>query len=126
LEIVSAEKIIKEDQEVKVPVKRAKIEFDSLTYHAGQILEGDVISNNFYFTNIGDAPLSIKKAEVSCGCTVPSVPFLDVAPNERGFIGVEFHSVGKLGQQNPQVEVYSNGSPSKMTLTIDVEVVPKT
>lgn len=126
IEWVHSQDLIQEIEILKKSRKQAKIEFDSLAYHGGIITEGVIISNKFYFTNTGNAPLSIKKAEVSCGCTVPSVPFLDIAPGERGFIGVEFHSVGKSGQQNPIVEVYSNGLPEKNTLTMKVIVVSKT
>ena len=96
--------------------KIPRMEFKELTYNFGDIHEGDVISHNFVFVNKGNAPLEIKQAKASCGCTAPSYPFLAIAPGEQGFIGVRYNSVGKFGDQVADIVVTSNGQPKITTL----------
>ncbi|MEL1244184.1 DUF1573 domain-containing protein [Flavobacterium sp. DGU11] len=45
----------------------------------------------FEFTNTGDAPLIIKEAKSTCGCTVPSWPKEPIAPGKTGKIEVKYN-----------------------------------
>ena len=58
----------------------------------------------------------IKKADVTCGCTTPSFPFVPIAPGERGFIGVTYDSTGKLGKQKPTVTLTTNIGTKKISM----------
>ncbi len=89
----------------------------------GEMIEGDFRSVKVYFTNAGKRPLSIQKVVPSCGCTLPSFPFVDIDPGEEGFIGLDYNSVGKSGKQNASISVYGNmeGSPVKLTLIANVK-----
>ena len=106
--------------------KRPKIEFEELTWDFGKITEGDIVEKKFKFTNTGNAPLEIKAANATCGCTRPSFPFLDIAPGESNFIGVKYNSVGKDGAQNPEVTIEANTIPKITTIKITGFVMPKT
>jgi len=91
------------------PKKRtAEIKFKEYAYDFGEIVEGDKIEHKFTFTNTGKAPLTITKADATCGCATPSIPFMDIMPGESGYIGIMYNSVGKQGEETPQVTIYSN------------------
>jgi len=88
----------------------AEIEFDDMLFDFGEIMQGDKVDHKFTFTNTGRAPLSITEADATCGCATPSIPFMDIMPGEKGYIGVNYNSVGKEGEETPQVTIYSNAS----------------
>lgn len=102
---------------------RSKIEFDDIVYQFGEIESGDIVEHKFYFTNVGSAPLNIKSTEATCGCTVPSYPFIPIDPGDRGYIGVTFNSVGKSGKQTPTITVISNASDPIQKLRMSGMVV---
>ncbi len=91
--------------------EKREIPFDTIT-------EGDKLDFQFKFTNTGNAPLEITNAKATCGCTRPSFPFLPIEPGESGFIGVSYDSRTKLGEQIPEIEVFSNAAeyPTKLFL----------
>lgn len=103
----------------------AKIEFDNPIFLYGDITEGDIVEHKFYFTNIGNAPLNIKNASATCGCAIPSYPFIAIENGERGFIGVTFNSVGKSGKQAPAITVVSNASEPVHKLRLSGNVLEK-
>ncbi len=107
-----------EKQEIK-PRKRAKIAFEKTTYQFGTIKEGEKIKHDFVFKNTGNAPLLIKKVEVSCGCTFPSYPFIPIEPGEKGKIGVTFNSEHKSGRQKPTVTIITNARPRTHKLFLE-------
>lgn len=92
----------------KAPKKRAKMHFPEKVFDYGFIMQGDVVKHDFYFKNVGNADLVIKRVEPSCGCTVPIYPKEPIAPGEDGKISVTFKSAGKLGRQNPNIKVFTN------------------
>lgn len=100
------------------PKKRSKISFKETLHEYGTIKQGDVVKHDFKFTNTGNAPLVIKKVDVSCGCTFPSYPFIPIEPGKEGTIGVTFNSTGKIGPQKPTVTVVTNGRPRTLKLNL--------
>ena len=92
----------------KAPRKRAKMHFPEKVFDYGFIMQGDVVKHDFYFKNVGNDDLVIKRVEPSCGCTVPIYPKEPIAPGEDGKISVTFKSAGKLGRQVPNIKVFTN------------------
>ncbi|MFK8009698.1 MAG: DUF1573 domain-containing protein [Saprospiraceae bacterium] len=92
----------------KAPKKRAKMHFPEKVFDYGFIMQGDVVKHDFYFKNVGNDDLVIKRVEPSCGCTVPIYPKEPIAPGEDGKISVTFKSAGKLGRQVPNIKVFTN------------------
>lgn len=105
--------------------KRPIIKFEELVWDFGEIVEGDIVEKKFKFTNIGNAPLQIKSTSATCGCTLPSFPFLDILPGESNVIGVTYNSVGKIGNQNPEITVESNTETKTTILKLQGKVKPK-
>ncbi len=109
------------------PKPQPKVEFEQLHYDFGQIVEGDTTSFKFKFKNVGKVPINVDKADATCGCARPSFPFLPIAPGETGHIGVQYISIGKQGEQNPEISFYYNNKKDPIILTMSgyVEERPK-
>src|SRR5687767_9689807 len=51
-----------------------EIKFEEEVFDFGKITQGEVVSHDFKFKNIGNTNLIISGASGSCGCTVPKWP----------------------------------------------------
>ena len=89
----------------------------------GTIKEGENASFSFRFKNTGNKPLVISSANASCGCTVPEKPEKPIMPGETGFIKVVFHSKGRVGPIQKEVQVVSNAYPEIPVLRLTGEVM---
>ena len=93
------------------------------SFDFGEITQGEIISYDFKFTNIGKSPLIITNAIATCGCTVPDYPKEPVAPGAEGIIKVVFDSSGKLGMQNKVISITANTVPGNTQINILGNVV---
>lgn len=84
------------------------IQFSELTHDFGKIKEGDIVSWNFPFKNVGKSYLKISHIQTSCGCTAAVPNSRNVAPGDSGMIKVEFDSHYKQGQLTRLIDVSSN------------------
>ena len=98
--------------------KQAAIQFDKEEHDFGTLLQGEVVSYSFHFTNIGNMPLIISEVGSSCGCTVGDYPREPIAPGKTGDIKVTYNSAGHHGFQSRFLTVMSNTNPAKTTLRI--------
>ncbi|MCW3089699.1 MAG: hypothetical protein JWP81_768 [Ferruginibacter sp.] len=94
---------------------------DSL-YNFGKVTEGEKVTYNFRFKNVGTKPMVITSTSASCGCTVPEKPEKPILPGETSFIKVVFNSQGKVGPNQKTVTVMANTKPAfpPLILTGDV------
>ena len=93
----------------------------------GEMPQKESVSTEFILKNTGDAPLLIRSAKGSCGCTVPEWPKEPVAVGNEAIIKVTFNSGNKKGKQNKTVTLVTNAIPSTKVLTIKGTVlVPET
>lgn len=115
----------KSNEIVESKSTRPIIDFESKSFDYGTVAQGDKVTHTFRFTNSGDADLIIKKAEASCGCTMPSYPFVPIKPGKTGTISVTFNTTGKLGKQRPNISVISNAYPRTQTLYLEGYVADK-
>lgn len=102
-----AKEEVKKPKKTK-PKKRAKIKFDNKTHDYGFVMQGDTVTHEFQFTNIGNDDLVITRVKASCGCTTPLYPKEPIPPGGDGKISVVFKTAGKLGRQVPNISVYTN------------------
>jgi len=91
-------------------------------YDFGSILEGDVVTKDFYFTNTGTAPLLILSASSTCGCTIPEWPKTPITPDSTSSIKVKFNSLHKAGDQSKEVTIFANTFPNSSKITIKGKV----
>ena len=98
--------------------KQAAITFETDTHDFGTVLQGEVVTYSFHFTNTGNMPLIISSVKSSCGCTVGDYPRQPIAPGDKGAIKVTYDSKGHHGFQSRVLTVMSNTIPAKNTLRI--------
>ena len=103
--------------------KEAIISFDKMEHEFGKILQGEVVTYSFHFTNTGNAPLLITNVNTSCGCTVGEFPHDPIKPGEDGFIKATYDSKGHHGFQSRALTVSSNTNPSTTTLRFKADVM---
>lgn len=103
--------------------KLPKIEFEEKEHDFRKVIQGEVVSYNFKFTNTGNGNLVISNVSTSCGCTVSEYPEKPIAPGESDYIMVTFDSKGRKGYQNKTVIILANTQPSRTLLRIKAEII---
>lgn len=99
------------------------ISFKDTVFEFGTIHEGEVVKNEFEFTNTGKTPLIITSASATCGCTVPEWPREAIEPGKTSVIKVSFNSAGKSGTQQKTVILHANTLRNVHMLYLKGEVV---
>ncbi len=95
---------------------QASFSFEKDEFDFGKIMQGESSTYEFKFTNEGNEPLVISKAEGSCGCTVPVFPKEPIMKGQTAIIKVTFNSTGKSGVQDKTVTITSNAKQNPMVL----------
>lgn len=104
---------------------KTEMTFQETKHNFGKIKEGDVVKHAYKFTNTGEHPLIITKADAACGCTVPSYPKEPIPPGGSGEIVVEFNSSNKVGHQSKNVIIHSNAQMEAISIGFDADVEKK-
>lgn len=102
--------------------KEAAIAFDKAEHDFGTILQGEVVTYSFHFSNTGNAPLIISNVKTSCGCTVGDFPRDPIAPGKDGLIKATYDSKGHHGFQIRSLTVVSNTNPNQTKLRLKATV----
>lgn len=125
----TAKKPVKPPKKEKIKTITPKampiIEYERLRYDFGEITEGDIIEFDINFKNVGNAPLQVLEADVTCGCTTPTVPFLDIPPGGTNKISITYNSVNKSGPQNPRITIKTNTEPAYYVFNVTGVVLEK-
>uniref|UniRef100_UPI00404A45B6 DUF1573 domain-containing protein n=1 Tax=Flavobacterium sp. TaxID=239 RepID=UPI00404A45B6 len=80
----------------------------------------------FEFKNIGNAPLLIKHAQSTCGCTVPTWTKEPIAPGKTGKIEVRYNMQPGPIRKTIAIETNAVNVPDgKVALRIKGEVLPE-
>jgi hypothetical protein len=108
------------DKEEKGPMPVMTFEQTEVDY--GTIEQGSDPYRTFVFTNTGDAPLIIKSARGSCGCTVPEYSKEPVMPGEKSEIKVRYDT-NRLNAFTKTVTLTTNADPGQVVLRIKGKVV---
>lgn len=96
--------------------------FESEIIDYGTIEQGSNGEREFKFTNTGNAPLIISKAQNTCGCTIPSWPKEPINPGESSVIKVKYDTK-RLGIINKSVTIISNAKRATIPLRIKGKIV---
>lgn len=107
------------DKSQKLPA----ISFKYLDHDFGKVIQGEVVTYNFKFTNTGNADLLISDVTTTCGCTVSEYPVDPVKPGETKIIKAIFDSNNRIGFQNKRITVLTNATPARYTLKIKADVL---
>lgn len=108
-----------EDSEGLLP----ELTFKVASHDFGKVIQGEVVSFAFRFTNTGKAPLIISNVSASCGCTATKYPKGPINPSEEDIIQVSFDSGGRQGFQHKTVTVASNTQPNTTVISIKANVI---
>lgn len=103
--------------------KEAIITFDKTEHQFGKLLQGEVVTYSFHFTNTGNAPLLITEVKTSCGCTAGDFPREPIKPGQDGLIKATYDSKGHHGFQSRTLSVISNTNPSMTVLRFKADVM---
>lgn len=98
------------------------IMFSSETIDYGTIAHKSEGNREFTFVNNGTAPLLIKSASGSCGCTVPTYSKEPIMPGKSGSIKVNYDT-SRVGAFQKTVTITTNAGDEKKVLTIKGNVL---
>ncbi len=105
-------------------LKADDMAFADATHDFGTVMEGPDATCEFTFKNNGTEPITIEKAQPSCGCTVPQFSKEPVAPGATGIINVAYHTKGKPTPFTKTITVVSNAGTKVLTIKGTVEKAP--
>ena len=101
----------------------AKISFAQNTFDFGTIKQGESVSYEYTFTNLGKSNLLIRKVTAACGCTAVNTTADMIPAGKTGSIKTTFNSSGKTGTQNKTITVITNDPENpKVILWIKGEI----
>ncbi len=103
----------------------ASIKFETTSHSFGNIIEGQMATHEFVFTNTGTDPLLLTNVRASCGCTTPSWPREAIEPGKSATIRAEYNSNGRPGTFTKNIFVTSNGGESTLTISGNVVKEPE-
>ena len=112
------------DQNVD-PNQTGLLVFADTVHDFGTLMEGEVVQYEFDYVNKGSKEVIITSAKGSCGCTVPEYETKPIKPGDTGIMKVTFNSEGRTGYNEKNVQISTNGVPSKYRLTILSTVTKK-
>jgi hypothetical protein len=98
-------------------------QFKDEEHDFGKVIEGEIVTYAFRFTNTGKSDLVISNVSTSCGCTVTKFPQDPIPPKSDGYIEVTFNSEGRGGFQNKTITVLANTQPNEKVLRITAQVI---
>jgi len=100
------------------------IQFESLVYDYGTIVQGSDGGCEFKFENKGKTPLKLITVRASCGCTVPTYPQEQIMPGKTGVIKVMYNT-NSIGSFNKSITVSSTAYNAQVILQIKGNVTAK-
>jgi len=111
---------LNEQDNVDIP----KFLFDNLTYHFGEVPQGEELRYVFYFKNVGNSSLIISDISASCGCTRPIPSKEPIAPGAKGEIAITVETEEKsVGEMISYVVITANTFPEKTILTLHANIL---
>ena len=103
----------------------AEFNFLNKTVHKWEkVDEGVQLQHYFVFENIGNTPLVINEALVTCSCTKIEFPKYPILPKQKDSILVRFDTNQKYYMQDRIIKLKAN-TKKEQELRIKVFVVPK-
>lgn len=102
-----------------------KIAFEETSFDFGKVETNQKVTHVFVFTNIGTAPLEIKKIEAPCGCTSTLLSKKTLMPGEKGKLEVTLSTGSIPTKLVRRVYVHSSDPDAEMVkLVVKADVQP--
>ena len=102
--------------------EQPKIVFETTEHDFGKVIDGEIVSYSFEFTNKGNGDLIITSVDADCGCTVAEYPEKPVKPGEKGYVDLQFDSKHRQGFNHKTATVLTNAVPNKVELELKAKV----
>ena len=99
-----------------------KIYFKENEHNFGEIVQGEIITHAYKFSNTGGADLIISDVKTSCGCTASEFPKDPIKPGKTGVIKLTFDSRGRMGYQNKTATIETNTIPNKVFIRLKATI----
>lgn len=93
--------------------------WDQQNIHFDTVFSGDIVSASYTVQNGGKVPLIISEVENTCGCTSTIVGQEVIQPREETTIQVKFNTEGWVGEQEKEIKVWMNTTPSIQILRLE-------
>lgn len=103
---------------IKALFAQGIFKFEKTEHDFGTVVEGNIASYEFEFTNTGNQPIIISNVRASCGCTTPYWTKEPVLPGQKGKIKAAYNSKGRPGAFNKSITITSNASQPSARLSI--------
>jgi hypothetical protein len=103
--------------------KLPALTFNKTAHDFGRVIQGEIVSYAFRFTNTGGSDLLIANVSASCGCTATKYPKRSIKPGEEEGIEVTFESAGRSGFQHKTVTIAANTQPNTTVISIKANVI---
>lgn len=101
-------------------------QFNSATHNFGEILEqAGTVSHSFKLKNVGKTPLIINRVATSCGCTASEYTKEPILPNSEGIVTISYNPIGRPGNINQRITVFTNAPGSGIVLSLRGQVLPR-
>ncbi len=95
---------------------QAQLKIEDVKKNFGFVKRGTVVKSFYSVRNIGNKPLLISHAEVSCSCTQVDFPKQPLLPNDTALIVIHFDTKTVYGRQDRYVFIHSNDFNSPLKL----------
>jgi hypothetical protein len=112
-------------EESAAKTSNANLVFETSSHSFGNIIEGQIATYEFKFTNTGTEPLELTNVRASCGCTTPKWPRELIQPGASSVIRAEYNSSGRPGTFSKNIFVTSNAGQSTLTISGNVIKEPE-
>lgn len=107
---------------ISITMNAQEFKFETETIDYGSVEKGSEGLRVFEFTNVGDAPLIIKRVQATCGCTVPKTDGKPIMPGQKGKIEVSYDTK-RPGRFAKAINVYSNAKVERKALKIKGNII---
>jgi hypothetical protein len=111
--------------ELAEKTSNANLVFETSSHSFGNIIEGQIATYEFKFTNTGTEPLELTNVRASCGCTTPKWPRELIQPGQTSVVRAEYNSSGRPGTFNKNIFVTSNAGQATLTISGNVIKEPE-
>ena len=103
---------------VATPPLEATMVFDTQEYHLGLITDNTKPTTySFFYCNVGQQGLLIKRIEATCGCQVTQYPTDSLFYDQSGQIDVEIAPCKEAGEFKKGIYVYTNAGTFRLVVS---------
>lgn len=108
-----------------LPAAFAELVFEDTTFEYRAGLADERAEAVFRFRNAGESPVTIRRLNSSCGCTVPELDKDTYAPGESGEIRALFTFGNRVGRQEKRISVETDEGGSMVRSLSFITHIPQ-